>query len=460
MGWPLRWSAGLMARSVVVLGGGLSGMAAAYTLARAGGRQVTVLERGPELGGLAGTFEHAGHFYPLAYHHILGRDRTLLYFLDLLGVSRDVQWRRIRMLFHHGGALHELGAPRGFLSFPMGLWDKACFARLMLRCFRKSDWSDWQDHSAAELIDRWGSPGVRRTMFEPLTRLKFDLPCSEASGAWLGARMHFREGSSPLGYIPGTNWTKVLCEGLSTLLEKEGVSIRVSSPVARLHVDGSRVTEVELVSGERLAADCVVSTVPPSTYFGLVPRDASPELGAIRYTAVISMICATTQQIAPEFYWMNLTSLDCSAGGIFKLNSLNPTIGGPGETCLNFVTHLSSRDHEVFQRSDAEILAGYLDDFRRIWHFDLRPSWTRLTRLAMYSPVFVRGYHNPPVRSTTWTNVYFAGNYRTFPSIASTGTALASGLEAGRALLQDAGDRTELPEHAYAFRARTKVGPD
>ena len=44
-----------------------------------------MVERGPELGGLAGTFEQDGHFYPLAYHHILHLDRPLLYFLDQVG---------------------------------------------------------------------------------------------------------------------------------------------------------------------------------------------------------------------------------------------------------------------------------------------------------------------------------------------------------------------------------------
>jgi hypothetical protein len=48
--------------------------------------------------------------------------------------------------------------------------------------------------------------------------------------------------------------------------------------------------------------------------------------------------------------------------------------------------------------------------------------------------------------------VYFAGNYRTFPSIVSTGTALGSGLETGGAVLADLGARTELPARAAAFR--------
>jgi protoporphyrinogen oxidase len=69
-------------------------MAAALTLARAGLTEVTLVERGSTLGGLAESFERDGHFYPLGYHQILHRDRTLLYFLDLLGALPSVRWRR------------------------------------------------------------------------------------------------------------------------------------------------------------------------------------------------------------------------------------------------------------------------------------------------------------------------------------------------------------------------------
>jgi hypothetical protein len=49
-------------------------------------------------------------------------------------------------------------------------------------------------------------------------------------------------------------------------------------------------------------------------------------------------------------------------------------------------------------------------------------------------------------------NLYFAGNYRTFPSVLSTGTALASGLEAAQTVLRDRGTDTLLPDAVAAFR--------
>lgn len=440
-----------MPPSVVVLGGGLSGCSAAYTLAQAG-LCVSVVERGPTLGGLAGSFEREGHFYPLGYHHILHRDRTLLFFLERIGALEQVRWRRVRMLFRVGGHVYDLANPVDFLRFPMSLVDKARFVYLMLRAYGKSDWNDWLDKSAEDLVDAWAGPRVRNGIFEPLTQLKFELPCSEVSGAWLGARLHFREGSAALGYIPGANWTHVLCDGMARLLHESGVEVRLRSSVAALHADSERLREVELDSGERLPVDVVVSSIPTEVYLGIVPDDPTARLRDIRYSALLSMVCASKKSVDLDFYWMNLADRDRAACGIFLLNSLNPTIGVPGDSCVNFVTHLNSRTRPFFMKSEHDILAAYLEDFRAVFGFDLDPFWVKLSRIPMYSPVVTRSYRNPPVRSARFDNLYFAGNYRTFPSVLSTGTALASGLQAARALLRDRGTDTPLPDEVAAFR--------
>ena len=120
--------------------------------------------------------------------------------------------------------------------------------------------------------------------------------------------------------------------------------------------------------------------------------------------------------------------------------------------CLNFVNHLSGRDAALFQRSDEELWEAYAADHRAIFDLPLDAGWRVVNRVPMYSPVFDRDYVNPPVRSESLRNVYLAGNYRTFPSIASTGTALLSGLEAGDAILSDLGRSTDFADRARAYR--------
>lgn len=45
-----------MSKTLVIVGGGITGMAAAYLAAR-NGRKVTILEGAPNVGGLLNTFE-------------------------------------------------------------------------------------------------------------------------------------------------------------------------------------------------------------------------------------------------------------------------------------------------------------------------------------------------------------------------------------------------------------------
>ena len=63
-----RTTAGVSRPHVAVTGGGFCGLAAAYELGRRGVR-ATVLERGAEVGGLAGSFAAGGERLEKFYHH-------------------------------------------------------------------------------------------------------------------------------------------------------------------------------------------------------------------------------------------------------------------------------------------------------------------------------------------------------------------------------------------------------
>ena len=87
----------------------------------------------------------------------------------------------------------------------------------------------------------------------------------------------------------------MLCDGVTRLLTDAGVRVRLRTRVTRLHTAPGRVTEAELDGGERIAADRFVSTVPTEVYLRLVPDDGTPELDRIRYSALLSVVCATRQ---------------------------------------------------------------------------------------------------------------------------------------------------------------------
>ena len=80
------------------------------------------------------------------------------------------------MLFRQHEQLHALGTISGFLRYPLPLAEKARFVRLMLRTFAKTDWSDWLDARATDLIDSSASPPSATRSW----------PAATDSGGWIG----------------------------------------------------------------------------------------------------------------------------------------------------------------------------------------------------------------------------------------------------------------------------------
>ena len=207
--------------------------------------------------------------------------------------------------------------------------DKLRFAALMARSYQKADWSDWYGRTARVISWISGADcAVGETIFDPLCRLKFEVSADQVSAAWMGARLHAREGSGKLGYIPGLNWTTVLCDGVVGLARDAGVEIRTSATVTALETSDRRVRSVIVDDYDAIDADVVVSAMPTDVLARLLPDD--PRVPAIEYTALFSLVCGTRQDIPDDFYWLSLLSPQLTSSGIFLLSSLMPRLVFPG----------------------------------------------------------------------------------------------------------------------------------
>src|SRR5918995_2862591 len=88
-------------RHDIVLGAGLAGLTAAYTLAEAGERDWVVLEREARAGGHARTTEVDGYSFDLGPHILFASDPEMERLIrDLLGSNLREQARRASI--YHG----------------------------------------------------------------------------------------------------------------------------------------------------------------------------------------------------------------------------------------------------------------------------------------------------------------------------------------------------------------------
>src|SRR2546423_2601961 len=103
---------------VAVVGGGLSGLAAACALAESG-LNVTVLERRPYLGGRASSYQHpaTGEVVDNCQHVLFGCCTNLIEFYRRIGVEKNIRWSDTMTFVEPGGRTSVLQP--SFLPAPL-----------------------------------------------------------------------------------------------------------------------------------------------------------------------------------------------------------------------------------------------------------------------------------------------------------------------------------------------------
>jgi squalene-associated FAD-dependent desaturase len=177
-------------RSVVVVGGGVAGLAAATALAGAGYR-VQLLERRPFLGGRASSYEHpgTGEVIDNCQHVLIGRCTALIDLYRRLGAADAIRWYDRFTFLTPGGkaSVIEPGllpvpfhSTVAFLGAPaFSLADKLAIARGLASFGRglppdsEEDFAHWLHHhgQTQRAIERFWKPVLVSALNEDLDRI-------------------------------------------------------------------------------------------------------------------------------------------------------------------------------------------------------------------------------------------------------------------------------------------------
>lgn len=165
-----------MTASYCVVGGGISGLVAAYRLRVAAGPgvSITLFDPADRLGGVLRTERIGGQSMDVGAEAFVARRPELPALLAELGLAyRQIGTTGARPLIYSQGRLHPLpaGTLQGIPAQPSalaGLVDDATLARIQSERNRPFSWRPGADPSVAELIgDRFGEQVVTRSV-EPL----------------------------------------------------------------------------------------------------------------------------------------------------------------------------------------------------------------------------------------------------------------------------------------------------
>lgn len=297
-------------------------MAAALRLA-AEGAEVALFERRPFLGGRAFSFRDAesGAVVDNGQHVLVGACTRLRAFLARIGSPPDAFARQpalgIPILDGAGRAASLSAAP---LPAPLhlapallryrhlGLRDRLAVARDAAALARLPDRAALEDVPLGEwLAGRGASRAAIERFWEPLVTPALNVRVAEANlplSAFFLERALWGGAAEGALWLPRAGLSEAIGDPGRRALEAAGVVVRAGERVEQILVQDGRVSGVSLAGGETVAADRVVSALPPRELDAALP-------GTERYDRLGS------SPIVNAFLWYDRAVADRPFAGTF-----------------------------------------------------------------------------------------------------------------------------------------------
>jgi protoporphyrinogen oxidase len=297
---------------VGVVGGGVLGTTLALRLAQAGA-SVTVLERGPELGGLAGTMDFGGHQVDRFYHVITPADTRMIAMAEEVGLGDEVRFRPVGAGFFANGEMHDFNGVSDLLRFePLSPVARLRLGWFVAQCQRRSSYEKLENLPLETWLRRHCGRQVVERIWRPLLNSRFDGDPSGLPATYLwartrrmsGARQGKGGGAEEMGYIVGGH--QRLIDAMVGRARELGVEALTNAPVNGLVTDDDgSVTDLD---GETLEFDLTIPTLQPPALRFLLPERHQGLLAPYpeRWLGVVCVIIKVRRSLIP-YYAVNIT---------------------------------------------------------------------------------------------------------------------------------------------------------
>ncbi|MGI8518572.1 MAG: NAD(P)/FAD-dependent oxidoreductase [Acidimicrobiia bacterium] len=351
---------------VAVVGGGMLGSVVALRLARAG-REVTLYEAAPALGGLASAWRLGDVHWDRHYHVTLLSDSYLRAVLDELGLDSEIRWVETRTGSLFAGKVHSVSNTLEFLRFPpLSLIDKA---RLGFTIFYGSRVRNWQRLDVTRVEDwlvRWSGRKVFNRFWLPLLQSKLGDEYRATSAAFIWATIQRlyaarRTGLKKelFGYVPG-GYARIL-ERLGAALTAAGVDVRLGTAVKTITTRREVQTEMGSETFDR-----VVVTTPSPLAGRLIEGLSESEAKAFarRYQGIVCVSILTRRPL--QGFYVTYLHDPAPFTAVIEMSALVDPSQFGGRSLLYLPKYLPS-DSPLFDRPDEEFAAEFLAALEKIY---------------------------------------------------------------------------------------------
>jgi squalene-associated FAD-dependent desaturase len=452
-------------KNVIVIGGGLAGLAAGVVLAEAGWR-VRLFEQRPFLGGRAASYELPnGEHVDNCQHVTFGCCTNLADFYARVGASgkikffdrlvlQDPEGRRGEM--HAGMLPAPLHLSGSFLTFsPLSLKDKLGIARAFWSILASGGHPCGLDEPGLSMLEWLKRKKQTPAAIERFWRAVLVSALSEeldGIDARYGIDVFWKSVlSNKKGYLMGVPTVALgeLYDGCRVSIGQKGGEVSFRSPLRIIDIENGALASVGFDGGREERADAYVLALPHATMAELLP-DIAKQLDP----GLANIDKITDASITGVHFWFDrevmkepfLSLLETTTQWIFNKSALHANANGAsaaaGEGGTQYLQMVISASHDLLQKPRQEIIDLCLKEVRHALPAARDANLVKATVIkepaATFSPK--PGVDRwRPIQQTKIAGLFLAGDWTATGWPATMEGAVRSGYLAAEAVLQAAG---------------------
>ncbi len=442
---------------IAILGGGFTGLTAAYYLAKKG-HSVVLFEKETVLGGLASGFKSQGWDWVLerAYHHLFYSDSDILNFAKEIGFN-DIffQEPETSSLYQETNPSTSLrtssnyriipvDTPQDFLLFPLLSWPEKIRSATILAFLKFSPYfSFYEKQTAEDFLRKTMGDNVWNILWKELFRKKFGKYAENIVAAFIWARINKR--TKKLGYVRGgfQNFIDFIAEKnnqLGVLIKKacqiETVEQRSGKFIITYSKRPLRIGKPRtiVVRGKEVF-DGVISTLPTPVLTNitnnLFPQTYLKRLGKLKFLHAINLILETEEPFIEKTYWLNVCVKELPFMVVVQHSNFidKQYYGGKH---IAYIARYVDIDDELIKMNKGEVINYWLP-YLKILNSKFQILNSYLFKGPFAQPIFDKEFvKNKPDFETPIKNFYIANLDMTYPYDRGTNYAVNLGKEVSR----------------------------
>lgn len=408
-------------KNIVVIGGGIAGLASAQKLAKEG-YKVTLIESNEQLGGLGTFFNHNGNWIDKFYHCQMPSDGPLLKLINDVGITDQLYWKPTRMGFIVDGKRYSFNTPLDLLKFsPISFFERLRFGVVSLSLRYLGKGKDLDNLPIEKWFKGLYGANVWNKLLKQLFLSKFGDHSGNLPSLYIWQRLGREKNVATRGYL------KCGLKGFIDAVEKNilsnGGKILTNSPVKNLIQKENSVDVV--LENETINADWVISTIPIPQFADLVKNTnlntkfSDPNL---TYQGVVNAMFFLKRPL-DNFYWTPVVNSKTEFDGVVEMTELVEK-SQYGNYNMVYVMKYCSRNSDLFKEDENSIAERWKKQLLNLYP-DLNFTENDIADIKIFKapfvePIYPLGYSKiKPDLHLKGTNILLATSAQVYPNITS-----------------------------------------